>query len=226
MSFHTNNAFITTRKRLLPSETFSATKFAATIVIDLTWRLQITATHFIYHFYLPFYLPLKLPPPPPPFWSKLIQWNTSLIRTVFLVPRHTFSLKLTRLIRTLRNTDTFSGPFGVRNNGVWLYSHFINRSVNCRLVKGYSHAHINSWQIVIPLCSNQLPFNSLYQRTNSPILSPYFSYKSTGEKLLRYQENFDDFRGWISIDISRRIWCWSLLGLKGLIHYSRATVTP
>ena len=33
------------------------------------------------------------------------------------------------------------------------------------------------------------PFNLWYQRTNSPILSPYFSYKSTVEKLLKYQEN-------------------------------------
>ena len=28
-----------------------------------------------------------------------------------------------------------------------------------------------------------------YQRINSPILPPYFSYKSTWEKLLKYQEN-------------------------------------
>ena len=30
--------------------------------------------------------------------------------------------------------------------------------------------------------------NPLYQITTSPILSPYFSYKSAGEKLLRYQK--------------------------------------
>ena len=33
------------------------------------------------------------------------------------------------------------------------------------------------------------PSNPLFLRANSPILSPYFSYKSTVEKLLKYQEN-------------------------------------
>ena len=32
-------------------------------------------------------------------------------------------------------------------------------------------------------------FNPYYQRTNSPILSPYFSYESIMEKLLKYQGN-------------------------------------
>ena len=33
------------------------------------------------------------------------------------------------------------------------------------------------------------PLTPVYQRTNYPILFPYLSYKSTGEKLLKYQEN-------------------------------------
>ena len=32
-------------------------------------------------------------------------------------------------------------------------------------------------------------FNPYDQRTNSPILSPYFSYESTVEKLLKHQGN-------------------------------------
>ena len=33
-----------------------------------------------------------------------------------------------------------------------------------------------------------MQFNEVYQRPSSPNLSPYFSYKSSGEKLLKYQE--------------------------------------
>ena len=48
--------------------------------------------------------------------THLIQ--TLFITTVFLVPLHTLPLKLTRLIRTLCNTNTLSDPNGVCNNRV------------------------------------------------------------------------------------------------------------
>ena len=58
---------------------------------------------------------------------KLVQWNPalrtpasyghSLLWTVFLVPLHTVSLKITHLIRTLCHTDTFLVPTVSKNNG-------------------------------------------------------------------------------------------------------------
>ena len=34
-----------------------------------------------------------------------------------------------------------------------------------------------------------MQFNGTYQKTQSPNLSPYFCYKSSREKLLKYQEH-------------------------------------
>ena len=50
-----------------------------------------------------------------------------------------------------------------------------------------------------------------YKRRNSPVFSPYCTCKSTGEKLLKYQENSH----WVIISWIR---CWSLLGLKWWIE--------
>ena len=43
----------------------------------------------------------------------------------------------------------------------------------------------SGFQVRRPNHSTTLP----PEGANSPILSPYFSYKSTGEKVLKYQEN-------------------------------------
>ena len=54
---------------------------------------------------------------------------------------------------------------------------------------GAVHKLIHALNFKQPPVSVTSPFNPKYQRTNSPVMSPYFSYKSTLEKLLKYEEN-------------------------------------
>ena len=51
------------------------------------------------------------------FFQKIIQLNPAYGQFSLSHSMH-FLLKLTRLIRTLRDTDTFFGPNGVRNTGL------------------------------------------------------------------------------------------------------------
>ena len=56
----------------------------------------------------------------------------------------------------------------------------------CLTVHCFSR-HVVEGQLALCFLISALTPN--YQKTNSPFMSPYFSYKSTGEKLLKYQAN-------------------------------------
>ena len=60
---------------------------------------------------------------------------------------------------------------------------------------------------------------------NSQLLSLLISYRSSGEKLIKYQANSSCVIMFVilittlfykALKLQREIWCWSLLGLKGL----------
>ena len=58
---------------------------------------------------------------------------------------------------------------------------------------------------------------------NSHLLLLFISYKSSGEKLIKYQADSScvimSTLFYKALTVQREIWCWSLLGLKGLIHF-------
>ena len=63
---------------------------------------------------------------------------------------------------------------------------------------------------------------------NSHLLLLFISYKSSGEKLIKYQADSScvimsvilmTTLFYKVLTVQREIWCWSLLGLKGLIHF-------
>ena len=63
---------------------------------------------------------------------------------------------------------------------------------------------------------------------NSPLLALFISYRSSGEKLIKYQANSScvimsvilmTTLSYKTLILQGEIWCWSLLGLKGLIGY-------
>ena len=63
----------------------------------------------------------------------------------------------------------------------------VKRSIFRCVVQGdFNCSHVGNRYSIANLL---LTFNLKYQRTNSPILFPYFSYKSSGEKLFKNQEN-------------------------------------
>ena len=66
------------------------------------------------------------------------------------------------------------------------------KSLCCCL--GHSTVAVSNNEV---LTSYYQPFNSQHQRTSTPILSPYVSYKSTRGKLLKYQDNLS----WVIISL-------------------------
>ena len=102
-------------------------------------------------------------------------------------------------------------------SGIWKSAEFTTRSIS----KDREICHLGLWQGPKGLTDEFYGFIAL----RSHLLPLFISYRSGGEKLIKYQANsscvivsviFMTTLFYKALILQGEIWCWSLLGLKGL----------
>ena len=109
-------------------------------------------------------------------------------------------------------------------------SEFPKQNQACNFPANCSDAPpLRYWRIMEANTIN--PLNSKIQIFNSQLLPLFISYRSSGEKLIKYQSNSSMIMSMIlmttlfykALILQGEIWCWSLLGLKGLVSLYSGT---